>query len=44
MIELPEKIKLRNTESKEDVKSTLYSLEKEETLLHLIPIAFNEEL
>ena len=37
-------IKHRNNESKEEVKSALSNLEKDETLLNLIPIAFNEDL
>ena len=37
-------IKHRNNESKEEVKIALSNLEKDETLLNLIPIAFNEDL
>ena len=36
--------KLRNKESKEDAKSILFDLGKNQLLLDLIPIAFNEEL
>ena len=37
-------IKYRSKESKEDAKLILNSLEKETSLLSLIPIAFNEDL
>ena len=36
--------KFRDKESKEDAKSILCDLEKDQLLLDLIPIAFNEEL
>ena len=37
-------IKHRFTESKEDVKTVLASLEKDALMLNLIPIAFNDDL
>ena len=37
-------IKFRDKESKEEAKSNLFDLEKNQLLLDLTPIAFNEEL
>jgi len=37
-------IKYRNAESKEEVKQAISFLENKALLLHLIPIAFNEDL
>ena len=37
-------IKHRHTESKEEIKAALDALEKDALLLHLIPIAFDDDL